>query len=437
MAIDKRRARSNAPYPTGPNARDTMIWKPKTTSLVIGAILLAPALAILWTIHERVNDPLFQGQTVSQWVRQYSSPSVSVQNAMAARLTSIVVGGTNRIVVGGLNLTSINIFPTSTGLVIVNPIGSPIANPILLGLNPGVLANPNLARMIPALASVPGPPGPGFDQASIQDLPFLIKAANARESVYDRGINFAWTNLQPKLPAAIANRLPTPNTGRRTIRMMAISTLGRLGATDAVPTLTRALKDSEKGIPVAAAAALRMIGPNARPANRTLVGLLKNNDRSIRAAALSALWITGRSDSAVPPALEKVLSGLTSDVRVETADLYWQICRRKDVLVPALIEELREMDPQHFWRATQLLSEMMPESKSAIPTLIKALRHSENRIRGHAAMALAGMGPPAASAIPALTELLQDDTAYVREAAAEALKKIAPGQGLREQTLPP
>ena len=60
-------------------------------------------------------------------------------------------------------------------------------------------------------------------------------------------------------------------------------------ARDAVPALTEALKDRDKGVRVAAAYALAAIGPEARAAVPALQAAAKDKDGDIRTATAYAL----------------------------------------------------------------------------------------------------------------------------------------------------
>lgn len=93
--------------------------------------------------------------------------------------------------------------------------------------------------------------------------------------------------------------------------------LGSIGR-PAVPVLIEALKDGDRDVRTAAAAALISIGPEARFAVGTLVRALRDEDYFVRWNSVVALGEIG--DKEAVPALMETLTDENIDVRKAAAD---------------------------------------------------------------------------------------------------------------------
>lgn len=93
--------------------------------------------------------------------------------------------------------------------------------------------------------------------------------------------------------------------------------LGSIGR-PAVPVLIEALKDGDRDVRTAAAAALISIGPEARFAVGTLVRALRDEDYFVRWNSVVALGEIG--DKEAVPALMETLADGNIDVRKAAAD---------------------------------------------------------------------------------------------------------------------
>lgn len=190
-------------------------------------------------------------------------------------------------------------------------------------------------------------------------------------------------------------------------RCSAAKALGQLKFADAVPVLTRILRQrgelrrigEDSHMRGAAANALGLMGDKAMPAISVLVATLKDGSETpgVRSGAAEALGRL-KYEPAVP-ALIKML---------EEKDLRWG---------KHMASDLRKS-------VVRALGYMGPQGKTAVPTLIETLKDDEAYIRKCAADALGSMGPQAKAAGPALKEALEDDDRNVRRSAADALKKI-------------
>ncbi len=190
-------------------------------------------------------------------------------------------------------------------------------------------------------------------------------------------------------------------------RCSAAKALGQLKFADAVPVLTRILRQRGE---------LRHIG----------------QDSHMRGAAANALGLMG--DKAMP-AIPVLVAALEDEseapgVRSEAAEALGRL--KYEPAVPALIKMLEEKDlrwGKHMASdlrksVVRALGYMGPQGKTAVPTLIETLKDEETYVRKCAADALGSMGPQAKAAGPALKEALEDDDRNVRRSAADALKKI-------------
>lgn len=206
----------------------------------------------------------------------------------------------------------------------------------------------------------------------------------------------------PTLMAVVENE--SENVG---YRCSAAKALGQLKFADAVPVLTKILRQRGE---------LRRIG----------------KDSHMRGAAANALGLMG--DKAMP-AISVLVATLkdgseTPGVRSEAAEALGRL--KYEPAVPALIKMLEEKDlrwGKHMASdlrksVVRALGYMGPQGKTAVPTLIETLKDDEAYIRKCAADALGSMGPQAKAAGPALKEALEDDDRNVRRSAADALKKI-------------
>jgi len=190
-------------------------------------------------------------------------------------------------------------------------------------------------------------------------------------------------------------------------RSSAAKALGQLKFADAVPVLTRILRqrgelrhiEEDSHMRGAAANALGLMGDKAMPAIPVLVAALEDESEApgVRSEAAEALGRL-KYEPAVP-ALIKML---------EQKDLRWGKYTASD---------LRKS-------VVRALGYIGLQAKAAVPTLIETLKDEEAYVRKCAADALGSMGPQAKAAGPALKEALEDDDRNVRRSAADALKKI-------------
>jgi HEAT repeat protein len=169
-------------------------------------------------------------------------------------------------------------------------------------------------------------------------------------------------------------------------------------ASAAVSVATKALRDPNPYIRLAAALALGNIGPEAKTALPDLVSSLADSSQRVREAALEALG--------------KIDANWASSHKIQPS-IVW------------LVKRLGESE-----EAGQVAVEAFAVIGSpCVPALIDALESSDKRtVRQRAATALGLIGPGAREAIPALVGAANSDShPWVQQAASQALDKIDPG----------
>lgn len=242
-------------------------------------------------------------------------------------------------------------------------------------------------------------------------------------------------------------------------RRMAAERLGSMGATDAAPVLSQALRDPDWGVRTAAAGALWELGPAAKDAvpalreamkdpygsvvinaagalenlgvdRKELVGdlrpVLKDQRLSARVAAAKALlgYVNDRE------LLDVALAGIQAEdfnVRSRAGDVFRAIKIPAQEMKKPLLELLYAKNSSVRCDVALRLGSLKPPQKDVVPALTLVLRDDpEEHPRSCAASALAGMGAAAKEAVPALAEALgKDGSPKVREASAKALGDLA------------
>jgi CubicO group peptidase (beta-lactamase class C family) len=164
-----------------------------------------------------------------------------------------------------------------------------------------------------------------------------------------------------------------------------------------IPSLIRALADSDAIVRENAAEALGSWGPAAEPAIPALVMLLSDNDPFVSGKAADALSRIGKGS------------------------------------VPRLISALRDGGSNIRWCAAIALGKIGVDAREAVPMLAGALCDTDDNVRWSAVVALGGMRTLAREAIPALIRCLHDRDEDVRRGADMARDAIDPGRRSRTQ----
>lgn len=162
-----------------------------------------------------------------------------------------------------------------------------------------------------------------------------------------------------------------------------------------IPSLIRALADSDAAVREQAAESLGSMGPEADSAVPALVLLLSDRDPFVNGMAADALGRIGGAS------------------------------------VPRLITALRDGETNVRWCAAVALGKIGTSAGEAVSALTRALCDTDDNVRWSAAMALGGLGTRAHEAIPSLTRCLHDRDEDVRWGADMALDAIDPGRNSR------
>jgi HEAT repeat protein len=168
--------------------------------------------------------------------------------------------------------------------------------------------------------------------------------------------------------------------------------LAKMAGTKILPEMIGLLGSPEHDIQVAAAEAVRQIGPGAQEAVPTLVAILAKNDPQSRIPMMYAMIGIGPGAKAAVPALLPIL---------DCDDFHSQ-----------------------YW-AQRTLGAIGPESRPAVPKLIELLHTSNVSVRHNSAIALGAIGPVIGpEGLKALEQALDDRMEPVREDAVIALGKL-------------
>jgi HEAT repeat protein len=181
------------------------------------------------------------------------------------------------------------------------------------------------------------------------------------------------------------------------IRGLVVETLINIGE-DAVPELTKTLKDGNPDVRYSAAGALESIGtPEALKAfnehQESLIKMLQDPDPDTRISTIETLGRIGSQNTV--SALVQVLQDQNKSVRGAAIEALGNMGK---YVVPALILALQDNVKGVRASAAKALRNI---GKYAIPALILALQDKVVDVRGSAAEALGHTG--SADAVPALT----------------------------------
>jgi HEAT repeat protein len=231
--------------------------------------------------------------------------------------------------------------------------------------------------------------------------------------------------------------------------------LARIGTSQAVDAVFKALDEGSSGVRSEAAGALRYIGSD-RAVERLLDLVGKDGDYRVRMSAAGALGMMGSGKSI--DVLAAALNDSNQYVRSEAAASLGKLRSEKsvdpllrasrddsslvrqaarDALVkigspaaPAIARTLRDPDPQVRWTAALMLGKIA--SEQAVPALIEALSDAHWMVGNEAAVALARIRSERSVAL--LKALLQGQNANLSAVATWVLAEIQtprPGPYLR------
>src|SRR5262249_34196030 len=160
--------------------------------------------------------------------------------------------------------------------------------------------------------------------------------------------------------------------------------------------------------------ALSNVGPDAKDAVPTVTKALRDRDARIRARAAFALGeIT--ADPQVAPSLVAALRDSDRSVGMQAAN---SLIRIGPASVPFLAEAVSDKYANARYWSAYALATIGPEAKDAVPALTRALKDRERHVHLMAAAALGEIGREAGPAVGGLMADLNDQQQDVRSQAA-------------------
>jgi HEAT repeat protein len=214
----------------------------------------------------------------------------------------------------------------------------------------------------------------------------------------------------------------------RNVRRFAVKALGGLGADarSAVPEILQAMKEDDSQMQREAIRAVRSIDRHAKGAVEALIEMLNAKNLGNRSEAISLLGDIGEEARPAIPALITVLEDQDPNAaRATTVQALLVLRAGKEAVVP-LSRLLRGEDYNVRTIAYQILDRLGTDAKDAVPALIAVLKAPKDGYTWWAANLLGRIGPGAKEAVPALNELLGSNDENLRKNVIEALKKISP-----------
>ena len=205
------------------------------------------------------------------------------------------------------------------------------------------------------------------------------------------------------------------------VRRMALTSLGEVGAVEAIPAVVKMISDEDAGLRSAAINAAGDIGPAAKAAVPGLLSATKDN--SVCLQAVQALAKVGCEAKQVR---EYLLAAYKSErdgfARVAIVRAMHQLCGGESI--PTLLDALQnDSDENVRANSAELLGKL--RALAALKPLVKALRDSSERVREAAVRALANNGKDAKAAVPELLVRLREDKVdEIRRNSASALGSI-------------
>ncbi len=208
---------------------------------------------------------------------------------------------------------------------------------------------------------------------------------------------------------ALLNLLADPKPEVRLHAQGALMSAGSLS----IPALESMLNDKE---PTWVRSAILQIlacqGPEAKQALPALTRLLKDADAKIRAQAIGTIAALGSAAKDALPDLFESLHDRDMNVQVAAFSATMSIGMEDR---RSLAEGLRRANARGRWAIAPT---------DSVPALTKKLKDTDPNVRQTAALALGQLGKDAEPAAPAMIELLKDENPHVRYAAQQALAQL-------------
>jgi HEAT repeat protein/S1-C subfamily serine protease len=270
------------------------------------------------------------------------------------------------------------------------------------------------------------------DKADVAYLKTALQDRNERVRIYAADalgrLGLDARSTVPELVKALSDALPP-------VRQNAAQALGQIGPEAkaiSLPALTKALKDDEKAVRMAAAESLILVLTPLSAGDLTLVSeqLLAHKDIECRLPAVRALGTLKSEHAKVVPLLKEFCkSGTDKPLRLAALSSLAQFGPDAEPAIALLIETAKDMDGELRQAAFLAIGKMGAKAKAALPVLTEALKDSDKIVKASVINALGGIGPDAAKATAAeLGQLLEDEKDRgVRLQIVMTLGKYGPG----------
>lgn len=199
------------------------------------------------------------------------------------------------------------------------------------------------------------------------------------------------------------------------VRALALDTLARMGVTDAVPLIFKALRDPDPRVSQAAVSAIQSLG--SAQSETLAIAAANDSDAAVRRAGIRILAYFGYAG-----ALEPLLTALDDpDERVRDVALGGLPLLEHPRADAAIDQALGHASARTRAAAVRALGNVKP-GRDVLNQLTAALDDEDAWVRYFACQALARRGD--ARAIPTLVARLVDDAGQVRVGAVEALARF-------------
>ena len=208
-------------------------------------------------------------------------------------------------------------------------------------------------------------------------------------------------------------------------RSSAAERLGYLGAVEAVPALSLALRDKDSGVRANAAGALLRMGEPAKAAMPALREALFDSNAATVWNAAGALKNMGVVTTDLMPAYRRLLLDRDCDMKVSAAVAISEYAPPAELLPIALA--CRNAPPRDYEveKGVRELMSSIAKDRSAVPLFVETLETADSaEVREWAARAIGDAGGAGRPGLPALRKALEDEDERVRAAAQKAVSRL-------------
>jgi hypothetical protein len=388
----------------------------------IGLLLLAVSAL---TGHFLGPEPVYQGKTVTEWVKEYGKPLPYQTNAMIVALGNALRatgtnGGSRRIVL-----------PAEADRLPTNAL-----NNVVFATEINAQGTTNTITLTAQSITVIKTASPGLTVANMSRTPW-----NPRSNAFMA--SFQFNRLGPDPAETAIKELGAPAVAHL-IKALQREDSFIDGLRESIwrkSPLSIRTNYLSKPVPAVrqrrnAAKLLAHLGPEAFPAIPALIAALQDNDLEVRESAAAALGAQRAAAKAAIPALVEAMTNLNSHINeqadaalrkigVEATDMAWTVnqWRRTRQNATNVAEEIlsgNKRDPESMEALGRLLPlwtgkkqhELLYQlerggsnSVSEVPRLIALLKHADPETRYLSVRVLGAIGPAAKSIIPDLIAL--------------------------------